>query len=238
MTPAQPPDRLADRQTAGAQLAEAVASWLATRPDLPPAVVLALPRGGVPVAAPVAARLGAPLDLLLVRKLGATGQPELAAGAVAEGMAGRIENPQVVALTGMQPADLDAAAARGRAEIARRRARWLPGRAPLPLAGRTAVVVDDGIATGATTRAALRAVRARGAAAVLLAVPVAPAETLAALAAEVDGAVCLLTPAPFDAIGHHYADFHQLADAEVTALLGGGTASGRPRPPLTGDDQP
>jgi putative phosphoribosyl transferase len=213
--------RLPDRETAGQRLAEAVADWLAAHPGLPPPVVLALPRGGVPVAAPVAARLGAPLDLLLVRKIGAAGQPELAAAAVAEGMEGRIENAQVIALSGMRPADLDAAEAEERAEIARRRARWLPGRPPVPLQGRTAVVVDDGVATGATTRAALRAVRARGAAAVLLAVPVAPADTLEALAAEVDGTVCLLTPAPFHAIGAHYADFHQLADAEVTALLDG-----------------
>lgn len=213
-------DRLPDRETAGARLAEAVAGWLASHPDLPAPVVLALPRGGVPVAAPVAARLGAPLDLLLVRKIGAAGQPELAAGAVAEGMEGRIENRDVIALTAMRAADLDAAATHERAEIARRRARWLPGRAPLSLSGRTAVVVDDGIATGATTRAALQAVRARGAAAVLLAVPVAPADTLQGLGAEVDGTVCLMTPAPFHAIGAHYADFHQLADAEVTALLG------------------
>jgi putative phosphoribosyl transferase len=212
-------DRLPDRATAGLRLAGAVADWLAARPDLPPAVVLALPRGGVPVAAPVAARLGAPLDLLLVRKIGVPDQPELAAAAVAEGMEGRIENAHVIALSGMRAADLDSAAAHERAEIARRRARWLPGRAPLPLTGRTAVVVDDGIATGATTRAALRAVRARGAAAVLLAVPVAPSDTLRALAEEVDGTVCLLTPEPFHAIGLHYADFHQLEDAEVTALL-------------------
>jgi putative phosphoribosyl transferase len=119
----------------------------------------------------------------------------------------------------MRRADLDGAEARERAEMVRRRARWLPGRAPVALAGRTAVVVDDGIATGATTRAALRAVRARGAAAVVLAVPVAPADTLQELAPEVDGTVCLLTPDPFQAIGLHYADFHQLEDAEVTALL-------------------
>lgn len=215
--------RLPDRRVAGERLAEAVAGWLAERPELPAPVVLALPRGGVPVALPVARRLGAPLDLILVRKIGVPGQPELAAAAVVEGVPPhRVENAEVLRITGMTRAELEAGEARELAEIARRRRDWIGGRAPVPVAGRTAVVVDDGIATGATTRAALQAVRARGAAAVVLAVPVAPAETLAGLGREVDGTVCLETPAPFWAIGAHYDDFRQLDDAEVLRLMAEG----------------
>lgn len=212
--------RLADRTEAGERLAVAVAAWLGARPGLPPPVVLALPRGGVPVALPVARRLGAPLELILVRKIGVPGQPELAAAAVVEGVPPcRVENAGIIAATAMTRAELEAGEARALAEIARRRRDWMGGRAPVAVAGRTAVVVDDGVATGATTRAALQAVRARGAAAVVLAVPVAPADTLAALAGETDGTVCLATPEPFHAIGAHYDDFHQLEDAEVLRLM-------------------
>ena len=212
--------RLPDRRTAGQLLAEAVADWLADRPDLPPPVVLALPRGGVPVAAEVAERLGAPLDLVMVRKIGVPDQPELAAAAVVEGdPPTRVENREVIAACGIGEAELEAAERRELAEIARRRAAWMAGRPPPPVEGRTVIVVDDGVATGATTRAALAALRARSPAALVLAVPVAPAETLARLRGEVDTALCLATPEPFWAIGVHYDDFAQLTDAEVIDTL-------------------
>lgn len=222
--------RLRDRASAGARLAGPVAQWLAERPGLPPPVVLALPRGGVPVALPVARHLGAPLDLVMVRKLGAPGQPELAVAAVVEGDPPlRITNPGVMSALGLAPHDLDAAEAQALQEIARRRRLWLRDRAPVPVAGRTAVVIDDGLATGATLRAALAGLRARGAAAVLVAVPVAAAETLAALQPEVDGLLCLHSPHPFFAIGAHYEDFRQLEDAEIPRLLA--AAAAPPTPP-------
>lgn len=212
--------RLPDRRVAGKRLAETVAGWIADHPDLPAPVVLALPRGGVPVAAEVAARLGAPLDLVMVRKLGVPAQPELAAAAVVEGdPPTRVENPEVIAAAGVSAAQIDAAEQRALAEIARRRVAWMASRHPLPVAGRTVIVVDDGVATGATARAALAALRSRNPAALVLAVPVAPAETLARLREEVDAALCLATPEPFRAIGAHYDDFAQLADTEVTDIL-------------------
>lgn len=181
-------------------------------------VVFALPRGGVPVALPVARALAAPLDLLLVRKIGAPGQPELAAGAVVEGAA-PVWNAEILAAFAVTPEDLAAAVASERAVIAARRGQWLAGRDAVPVAGRTAIVVDDGIATGATVRAALAGLRDRGAARVVLAVPVAPAEVVTALRPLVDDLVCLETPDPFIAVGAHYRDFGQVPDAAVTALL-------------------
>ncbi|WP_372623028.1 phosphoribosyltransferase [Falsiroseomonas sp.] len=183
-------------------------------------VVYALPRGGVPVAAEVAAALGAPLDLVLVRKIGAPGQPELAIGAVVDG-----DNPEVVlnadivAATGATSAFIAAARRRELAEIERRRARYLAGRAPMDPTGRAAVLVDDGIATGASARVALHALRRRGAARLVLAVPVAPPETLQALRGEVDEIVCLLEAELFFGIGAFYRDFHQLSDEEVIASI-------------------
>jgi putative phosphoribosyl transferase len=195
--------RLANRTEAGRQLGAAVADWLARHPGLPPPVVLALP-----------------LDLVMVRKLGVPGQPELAAGAVVEGdPPARVENPEVIAACGVSRAELDAAERRELAEIARRRAAWLAGRPPVAVEGRTVIVVDDGLATGATMRAALAGLRARRPAALVLAVPVAPADTLARLGAEADGVICLATPEPFRAIGVHYDDFAQLTDVEVTDTL-------------------
>jgi len=201
-----------DRAEAGRRLAEALAPLGLREP-----VVLALPRGGVPVAAEIAARLGAPLDLILVRKLGVPGHEELAAGAVAEGAV--VFNPEVLAQIGRSAADFAGRVAEKEAEIAARRALFLSGRAPVPVAGRTAVVVDDGIATGATARAALLALRARGAAEVVLAVPVAPPGALAALAPLADRIVCLERPVSFWAVGAHYADFTQVGDDEVIAIL-------------------
>ena len=210
------PPRFADRAEAGALLAERIAAL-----GLKDPVVFALPRGGVPVAAVVADRLGAPLDLVLVRKLGAPGQPELALGAVTDGEAPEmVLNEDIVAATGAAPAFLAAVRAAALAEIARRRGIYLPGRRRPDPRGRAAVVVDDGLATGATARVALRALRRRGAAPLVLAVPIAPPETLAALAAEADAIICLHEAAIPFGIGAFYADFHQLSDAEVVRLLG------------------
>jgi putative phosphoribosyl transferase len=181
-------------------------------------VVLALPRGGVPVAVEVARALGAPLDLLLVRKIGAPEQPELAVGAVSEGGELFVDR-RLMDLTGATDEYMARQAQQQLAEIARRRAAYLGGRAPLRLAGRTAVVVDDGIATGATVHAALQALRRRGPASVVLAVPVASREAAAALSTDVDELVCLAQPALFRAVGEHYADFDQVSDDEVVRLM-------------------
>ena len=206
----------ADRTEAGRALARRLAGM-----HLPkPVVVLALPRGGVPVAAEVARALGAPLDLLLVRKIGAPWQRELAVAAVVDG-----DPPDIVVdeltsrLSGVDDAYIQREAGREMREIERRRAVYLRGRAPLPVAGATVVVVDDGIATGTTVRAAMKALRRRQPARLVLAVPVAPADTVAALSQEADEVVCLAQPEPFHAIGLHYADFHQVPDEEVLAVL-------------------
>jgi putative phosphoribosyl transferase len=197
-----------------------LAARLASERLVAPVVVVALPRGGVPVAAEVARRLAAPLDLLLVRKIGAPWQRELAVAAVVDG-----EAPEVVIDEGLSAyagADRDYLAretAAARAEIERRRQVYLQGRPPLSLAGATVVLVDDGIATGTTVRAALKAVRRRGAARIILAVPVAPHETLTGLGTLCDRIICLVEPQPFRAVGLHYLDFHQVEDAEVLAAL-------------------
>ena len=206
----------ADRAEAGRLLGQRLA-----REDLPrPLVVLALPRGGVPVGAEVARVLGAPMDLLLVRKIGAPRQPELAVGAVADG-----EVPQIVvddeslAASGVDHAYVEREAAAQWPEILRRRQVYQGGRASASLAGATAILVDDGIATGTTVRAALLVLRHRAAQRVVLAVPVAPPESLAMLRPLCDHIVCLAQPRPFRAVGLHYRDFHQVSDAEVLAAL-------------------
>jgi putative phosphoribosyl transferase len=211
-----------NRSAAGQALARA----LAGRRWPGPVVVLALPRGGVPVAAEIASALHAPLDLLLVRKIGAPGQPELAIAAVVDGTPPEtVVDAETAAFAGVGRAQIDARAAAELPELARRRRVYLQGRPPLPVQGCTAIVVDDGVATGTTVRAALLALRRRGPARTVLAVPVAPADTLAALAGEVDEIVCLAQPWPFIAIGQHYRDFHQLGDGEViAALAAAGTA--------------
>jgi putative phosphoribosyl transferase len=208
--------RFADRAAAGQLLAAELASM---HFEYPP-VVLALPRGGVPVAAEIARRLGAPLDLLLVRKIGAPWQSELALAAVVEGDPPELvidEEVQRIARVDLR--EIERAKDKALREIARRRQSYLAGRAVLPLAGRTAIVVDDGIATGTTVRAALRGVRQRGPAQLVLAVPVAPPDTVARLRAEVNALVCLHTPADFRAVGSHYQDFHQVEDEEVLQAL-------------------
>lgn len=204
-----------DRTAAGEALAEALAEAAPKDP-----VVLALPRGGVPVALPVARALGAPLDLLLVRKIGMPGQSELAAGALVEGEPPQaVYNEELLRMTGLSEADFARQVAEKEEEIAERRRLWLEGRAPLSLDGRTAVVVDDGIATGATVRAALAGLRARAPAEIWLAVPVAPPDTLSALRSLADRVICLETPEPFRAVGLHYRHFPQVSNAEVAEML-------------------
>lgn len=205
----------ANRKDAGRQLAQALARYKGER-----AVVLALPRGGVPVAAEVAAALNAPLDLILVRKIGVPMQPELAMGAVVDGKKPLIvRNEEVIALTGVDETDFKAVCNAELAEIERRRKRYLGARPPIDVAGRIAIVIDDGIATGATTRAALRATRARKPKKLILAVPVAPTESLAAMQDEADEVVCLEDHEPFGAIGYFYSDFRQTSDQEVIDTL-------------------
>jgi putative phosphoribosyl transferase len=176
----------------------------------------------------VARCLNAPLDLLLVRKIGAPWQSELAVAALVDG-----ERPELVIdeetsqATGASRAYIDAQAQIEWREIERRRALYLRGRTPAPVQGATVIVVDDGIATGTTVRAALKALRRRGAARIVLAVPVAPHDTLMALAREVDRVVCLAEPDPFRAIGLHYDDFHQVSDDEVIAALDAAANNGR-----------
>ncbi len=205
----------ADRIEAGRALAERLARRSYERP-----VVLALPRGGVPVAAEVAKALGAPLDLVLVRKIGVPFQPELAVGAIVDGPHPEIViNEDVRRLAGVSEDDIAAVKERELAEIDRRRQTYLKGREHVPIEGATAIVIDDGIATGATVRAALKGLRRREPARLVLAVGVAPPETLAKLRPEVDDIVCLEAPDPFFAISLYYRDFRQVADEEVVALL-------------------
>jgi predicted phosphoribosyltransferase len=206
----------ADRKEAGRRLADAVAA----RALRPPLVVCALPRGGTPVAAEVARRLAAPLDLVLVRKLPAPGDPEYALGAVAEGDPPVVVmNPEAMAEAGAATAYVERVVARQLAEIERRRGVYFGGRARPPVQGVTAVVVDDGLATGSTARAAARSLRARGAARVILAVPVAPQDAIADLRGDFDEVVCVLAPPVFWGVGGFYREFHQLTDAEVVELL-------------------
>lgn len=206
----------ADRAEAGRALAEHLLHLA-----LPgPVVVLALPRGGVPVAAEIARTLQAPLDLLLVCKIGAPGQPELAVAALVEGTPpALVRDEETCAATGVDAAYIQREAAFAVAEIRRRRRRYLDLRAAVPVQGATVIVVDDGVATGTTMRAALRGLRQRQPARVVLALPVGPPDTVAALRAEADEVVCLRQPVPFRAIGLHYRDFHQLDDEEVVAAL-------------------
>lgn len=204
-----------DRTDAGRQLAERLATL-----ELVDPVVYALPRGGVPVAAEVAGRLGAPLDLILVRKIGAPGWPEVAMGAVVNGDEPQtIINEDVFAATGSDAVGLDRARRRELEEIERRRTRYLGDRPQVSPAGRVAVIVDDGLATGATAKAALAAVKRQGAAMTVLAVPVAPIDTVAEMKELADLVVVLEIPSQFWAIGPFYTDFHQLTDEETVDLL-------------------
>lgn len=186
----------------------------------PPIIVVALPRGGVPVAAVVARVLHAPLDLMLVRKIGAPGQPELAMAAVADGEPPQLVTDEAVWRThGGRTDDFESRTRDALLEIGRRRQVYLHGRAPLDVRDRTVVVVDDGIATGTTMRAALQSLRRGRPARLVLAVPVAARESLALLRPAVDQVVCLAEPSPFVAVGRHYVDFDQVSDAEVLSAL-------------------
>jgi len=207
--------KFADRAEAGRRLADKLMHLKDRQP-----VVLALPRGGVAVGFEIARALDAPLDIVLVRKIGVPWQPELALGAVTDGashetfidrnLATRLDVPESF---------IEEETVRQLEEIERRRKSYCGGRPALGVGGRTAIVVDDGVATGSTMRVALQAVRRRGPAQLVLAVPVAPPDTLAALREGADEAVCLETPAALGAIGFYYRDFHQMSDEEVTDLL-------------------
>jgi len=204
-----------NRIEAGRKLAQALAGYKDQQP-----VILALPRGGVPVAAEVAAPLKAPLDLILVRKVGVPFQPELAMGAVVDGATPLIvRNEDVIRLAGINESDFKAICDAELAEIERRRQRYLGDRERAEVGGHTAIVIDDGVATGATTRAALRATRQRGPKRLVLAVPVAPTDSLAELRSEADDVICLEDHEFFGAIGAYYADFRQVSDEEVIKLL-------------------
>lgn len=205
----------ASRDEAGRELARHL---LKMRDQAP--VVLALPRGGVPVAARVAEALNAPLDLMLVRKIGVPGHRELAVGAIA-GAEGQtmVTNPAVAAMEGLNERDIDQLADAERAELRRRQALYLNGRAPVALGGRTVILVDDGIATGATAKAALLAIRKAAPKRIVLAVPVASDDAVADLRPFADDIICLEIPPMFYAVGAHYRDFPQIDDTEVIETL-------------------
>ena len=203
-----------DRTHAGQVLAKELQGY-AGRPDV---LVLGLPRGGVPVAYEVARALGAPLDVFIVRKLGAPGQPELAIGAVASGGV-RVLNPEVVRVLGITQKDIDELTTRELQEVEHRERLYRGDRPPVAVAGRTVILVDDGLATGSTMRAAAVALRRAGPAKIITAVPVAARATCEVLAAEVDEVVCAATPEPFYAVGQWYEQFTQTSDDEVRELL-------------------
>ena len=206
--------RFRDRAEAGRRLASELGAY-ADRPDV---LVLALPRGGVPVAAEIARALDAPLDLMLVRKLGVPGHEELAMGAVATGGV-RVLNEDVVGALGLEEDVIDAVARRELAELERRQHAYRGERPPSAIEGRTLILVDDGLATGATMRAAVEAARDVGPTEIVVAVPVAPPETCRLLEEVADDVVCVESPEPFLAIGVWYEHFGQVGDEEVRALL-------------------
>jgi putative phosphoribosyl transferase len=208
------PLRFSDRHHAGAVLARQLLH-LAGRTDV---VVLALPRGGVPVAVEVARALGAPMDVFMVRKLGLPAHPELAMGAIGSGGV-RVMNEDVVVRHRLTAADIEAVTRTERIELERRERAYRNGRPAVSFEGRTAVLIDDGLATGATMRAAVHAVRLRGPTRVVVAVPVGSREACAALREAADEVVCALTPEPFSAVGLWYEDFSQTTDDEVRQLL-------------------
>ncbi len=214
-----------DRADAGRQLAAKLTDY-AGRPDV---LVLALPRGGVPVGHEVAQALGAPLDVFLVRKLGVPGREELAMGAMASGGV-RVLNEDVVRTLGIPDEIIEAVSEKEKAELARRERCYRDDRPPPDVRGRTVLLVDDGLATGSTMRAAVAALRKLHPARVVVAVPVGSAETCAEMAEVADDTVCARTPEPFYAVGLWYDDFTQTTDEEVHDLLdrADGTAAGRP----------
>ncbi len=205
---------LKDRYEAGRMLASRLMSY-ANRPDV---VVLALPRGGVPVGYEVARSLNVPLDIFVVRKLGVPGHPELAMGAIASGGV-RVLNDDVVRGLRIPQQLIDAVTAREQQELERREREYRDGRPPLDVHGRTVILVDDGLATGSSMRVAAQALRAKQPARIVVAVPVAAPSTCEAFASEVDEVVCAVTPEPFWAVGQWYKDFGQTTDEEVRDLL-------------------
>lgn len=205
---------LTDRQDAGRRLASELSKY-AGRDDT---IVLGLPRGGVVVAFEVARALGAPLDIFLVRKLGAPGQEELAVGAIASGGI-RVMNEDVVRALGLTESRIEAIAAREQAVLDHRERLYRGQSKPPDLAGKVVILVDDGLATGASMRTAIRSLKSRAPARVVVAVPTAPPDTCAVLAREVDETVCLMTPEPFYSIGSWYLDFSQTSDEDVVELL-------------------
>ena len=218
----QPERMFSDRREAGRELARLLPASL--RSD--DVVVLALPRGGVPVAFEIAQALGAPLDVFLVRKLGTPGHPELAMGAIASGGI-RVLNDEVVEYLNIPRDLIDAVAEREQAELERREAAYRQGR-PMPsLRNRTVILVDDGLATGSTMKAAVEAAKHEQPTRVIVAVPVGAPETCRELAKRADEVICARMPTPFSAVGQWYRDFTQTTDEEVKNLL---TASGRPQP--------
>jgi predicted phosphoribosyltransferase len=208
------PLRFRDRADAGRRLAEKLTAY-ADRSDV---VVLGLPRGGMPVAFEVARALAAPLDVFVVRKLGVPGHEELAMGAIATGGV-CVLNDEIVHGLGIPEDRIDAVAARELQELARRERAYRNGRAPPDVKGKTIILVDDGLATGATMRAAIRALKQQGPERIVVAVPTASPDTSAGLKAEADDVVCVITPEPFVAVGFWYDDFLQTSDAEVRDLL-------------------
>ena len=207
--------RFRDRAEAGRELGERLAEEYAGRPDV---LVLALPRGGVVVGREVADRLDAPLDVLVVRKLGFPGQSELAMGAIASGGV-RVLNEALLEQTGVSQGLVDDVVARERVELERREALYRGDRAAPDVAGKTVLVVDDGLATGSTMLAAVQALRSLRAGRVVVAVPTAPRQTCEALEDVADEVVCLRQPDPFYAVGLSYEDFAEVSDDEVRALL-------------------
>lgn len=203
-----------DRVDAGQRLAEVLTSYA----DVPDVLVLGLPRGGVPVAFEVARTLGADFDVFVVRKLGVPGQEELAMGAIASGGI-QVLNDDVVDMLRLPQEVIDRVAEKERAELERREVLYRGDRPPLNATGRTIILVDDGLATGSTMRAAVASIRAQSPSRLIVAVPVAAAETCEMLRSEVDEIVCLATPEPFQAVGLWYGDFSQTTDAEVRDLL-------------------
>lgn len=214
-------EQFANRTEAGRRLVEHLRRY-AERSD---AVVLALPRGGVPVAYEVAHGLGLPLEPFLVRKLGVPGQEELAMGAIASGGA-RVLNHEVLAGAGLTERQLEDVTRRELQTLEEKEDRYRGDRPPRALRGMTAILIDDGLATGATMRAAIQALRSLGAAAIVAAVPVAPMQTCAAIRPDVDELVCLKTPEPFTAVGFWYRDFSPVSDGRVRRLLSGQPSSG------------
>jgi putative phosphoribosyl transferase len=208
--------RFADRHDAGRRLAAELSAY-AGRAEV---IVLGLPRGGVPVAYEVARALGAPLDVFVVRKLGVPGHEELAMGAIASGEV-RVLNQDVVTGARIAPAEVEEVTRRELDTLTAQERAYRGERPPLEVAGRTAIVVDDGLATGATMRAAIKALREREASRIVVAVPTAPEQTCRALRHLVDDVVCASTPDPFTAVGLWYEDFAPVSDDEVRGLLGG-----------------